>query len=328
MTLEAPFSIAVDGTWATTNHPAPSQTGVGIAYVWRSGKVTLTPRAIAGLCKPRWAGYIPSMPRPRRLDIPSPPKAPRAPKVRRTPASAAAATVPPPEAPTVEAPKAKAATKPRAAWRPKTRGDCLTSRERYHLSVLYSDDSNPVPAPGGWVLPNGKATVAGAPGALPTDGQKDGANCQRPCPYIGCKYNLVLDYNPTTGAASFAYAQGEEDLIQRLLDGEATIQAGLIPEYLNGELDPATYPPGVSAVTCALDVSDWSRGCGGATLEAVGMGINRTRERVRQMEEKAADKLQLALYEDGTAADMEALVHDGVATGQHPLAALHMYADD
>ncbi len=75
----------------------------------------------------------------------------------------------------------------------------------------------------------------------------------RPCPFVGCKYNLYLDVH------------GSGNLLLNFPD--------IGPEQM-GE-------------SCALDIA--SRG--GATLESVGEWLNVTRERVRQLEQIIAAKL-------------------------------------
>lgn len=78
----------------------------------------------------------------------------------------------------------------------------------------------------------------------------DCENTERPCPYVGCTYHLAIDVDPTSGAIKINF-----------------------PDV---ELDEMTE-------TCALDVAD----AGGATLEEVASYTNLTRERVRQLEQKA-----------------------------------------
>lgn len=80
---------------------------------------------------------------------------------------------------------------------------------------------------------------------------KDG---HRPCPLVGCQYHLYLDVNKTTGAIKLNF-----------------------PDL---EVEEMTE-------TCALDVADR----GGTTLEEVGVILNVTRERVRQIEEKSFSKI-------------------------------------
>lgn len=79
-------------------------------------------------------------------------------------------------------------------------------------------------------------------------------NVVRPCPYVGCKYNLYLDVDRLSGSIKLN-----------------------LPDL---EPDQMTH-------SCALDVAD----AGSSTLEEVGEIVNLTRERVRQIEAKAAKRL-------------------------------------
>ena len=80
---------------------------------------------------------------------------------------------------------------------------------------------------------------------------KDG---ERPCPYVACKHHLYLDVNPRTGSIKF--------------------------NFPNLELNEMKE-------TCALDIADR----GAITLEEIGEIMNLTRERVRQLEQSALEKI-------------------------------------
>lgn len=69
----------------------------------------------------------------------------------------------------------------------------------------------------------------------------------RPCPFVGCQYNLYLEVNPETGAIKLNHAQLE---------------------------------PWEMTESCALDIADR----GASTLETVGDLLGLTRERTRQIE--------------------------------------------
>jgi hypothetical protein len=84
----------------------------------------------------------------------------------------------------------------------------------------------------------------------------DCAQGERPCPYVSCKYNLYVDVNPRTGSVKMNF-----------------------PDKELWEL----------AETCALDVADRQ----GITLEEVGLIMNLTRERVRQLEMRGLTKLRV-----------------------------------
>jgi hypothetical protein len=76
----------------------------------------------------------------------------------------------------------------------------------------------------------------------------------RPCPFVGCHWNLYLDVNPKTGSIQLNFPHLEPD--------EMT-------------------------ASCVLDLA--SRG--GMTMDEVGACTNITRERVRQIEVKATAKI-------------------------------------
>ncbi len=82
-------------------------------------------------------------------------------------------------------------------------------------------------------------------------------NGPRPCLYISCKHNLYLDVNTVTGSIKFNFPDKD---IHELRE------------------------------TCALDVAER----GGITLEEVGEILNLTRERVRQLEMSALEKIRQA----------------------------------
>jgi hypothetical protein len=84
----------------------------------------------------------------------------------------------------------------------------------------------------------------------------DCVNGPRPCPYVSCKFNLFVDVNPRTGSVKMNFPDKE---LHELAD------------------------------TCALDVADR----GGITLEEVGVIMNLTRERVRQLETRGLTRLRV-----------------------------------
>ena len=94
-----------------------------------------------------------------------------------------------------------------------------------------------------------------------------GPNEHRPCPFVGCKYNLYLEVVPETGTLRIT----------------------------RPDRAPWDMPPEAS---CALDIADR----GGLTLEEVGDITNVVRERIRQIEVHAL----LQLKRSGALADAAA----------------------
>jgi hypothetical protein len=82
----------------------------------------------------------------------------------------------------------------------------------------------------------------------------DCSNGERPCPWVRCKHHLYLDINPDTGSIKLNF-----------------------PDLEPWELEQ----------TCALDVAER----GGITLEEIGLVMNLTRERIRQVETRGLLKL-------------------------------------
>jgi len=78
---------------------------------------------------------------------------------------------------------------------------------------------------------------------------------ERPCPFVSCKYHLFLDIHPVRGSIKVNF-----------------------PDRDVWELTES----------CALDIADR----GGITLEEVGVIMNLTRERVRQLETQGLSKLE------------------------------------
>lgn len=80
---------------------------------------------------------------------------------------------------------------------------------------------------------------------------------ERPCPFVTCTHHLYLDVTESGGI----------------------------------KLNFPDLQPDELAFSCALDIAD----AGGVTLEQVGAALNVTRERIRQMEDRAMKKMRLFL---------------------------------
>ena len=83
----------------------------------------------------------------------------------------------------------------------------------------------------------------------------DCLNGPRPCPWVGCKYHLYLDVSPKTGSL---------------------------------KLNFPTIEPWEMEESCVLDLADR----GPISLDEVGRIMNLTRERIRQLEVLASEKIR------------------------------------
>lgn len=92
----------------------------------------------------------------------------------------------------------------------------------------------------------------------------DCANVPRPCPFVSCAHHLYLDVNEDTGTLKLNHP-GEE--------------------------------PWELMATCALDVAE----AGGVTIDGVGVLVGLTRERIRQVEVRALEKLRRGVPDAGEA---------------------------
>lgn len=112
------------------------------------------------------------------------------------------------------------------------------------------------------------------------------ADCRngiRPCPFVGCRHHLLVDVN----------------------------ELGHIIGPLGLDIETLTQ----AADSCALDLAERHSETGGMTLEQVGDTFGLTRERIRQLEAEAFDKLRAYCERHGLSPDgvLDALL------GTHPV---------
>lgn len=119
----------------------------------------------------------------------------------------------------------------------------------------------------------------GAPGAM------------RPCPYVSCKHHTYLSVSETDGRVTVNYPTLHPWEL-------ATRTPAEIVALTDEERTAITKVEGHGALlpSCILDIVD---DLGGTTLEICGMFMNRTRERVRQIELSATETLKAAIAADG-----------------------------
>lgn len=122
----------------------------------------------------------------------------------------------------------------------------------------------------------------------------------RPCHWLACKYHLFFDVSPSRGSIKCNFPLSPPPLPGQPPPNDLELQQVLhwVPE------------------TCALDVQDR----GGVTLEEVGVILNVSMERARQIEQDALAKVRRALGDHHRPAPASAA---GPANGRH-----HGGADD
>lgn len=85
----------------------------------------------------------------------------------------------------------------------------------------------------------------------------DCAQDERPCPFVSCRYHLYLDVHPETGGLKLNFPH---------------------------------FEPHEMVESCSLDVADRE----GVTLEQIGSMLSITKERVRQLQDRALARVHAA----------------------------------
>lgn len=116
----------------------------------------------------------------------------------------------------------------------------------------------------------------------PTDYQRDCVGRVRPCPWFGCKWNLLIDINPETGSIIFNLpGRGRSKSTVPNKDNAKTRRA--FDRFAERALEEMMRRKVEDIDTCVKDVLE--RECGEeVTLEEIGEMMSITRERVRQLE--------------------------------------------
>lgn len=159
--------------------------------------------------------------------------------------------------------------------RPEHRGDCLTSVQRHKLAVKRAG-----------LL----GTQAPKPDVRGGDGIPDGTNCARPCPWVSCKHHMFVDVNQTTGGMKVNFPEFD-------VWDMASMSAAEISALNDEQLAELVELRGWSSLipSCSLDMAD----AGPVVLERVGVFLNVTRERARQLEATGMAKLRAWARVDG-----------------------------
>lgn len=93
----------------------------------------------------------------------------------------------------------------------------------------------------------------------------------RPCPFVGCVFNLFCDVDESTGSLVLNAGTNDPTIVEE-------------------------------SCSCVLDVVE-QNGYSGLTLEEVGVLMHVTRERVRQLEQGALKELKAAMLEEAVFED-------------------------
>lgn len=113
------------------------------------------------------------------------------------------------------------------------------------------------------------------------------ANGPRPCPWVSCRYHLLLEVKPPSVDE---YGRSHGGTIRLPVLG-SKLHPGAGPLAVDEFTEAATACLEAMAETCTLDVAD----SGGTILAEVGELLGVTRERARQLEEKALRSMRRAV---------------------------------
>lgn len=128
-----------------------------------------------------------------------------------------------------------------------------------------------------------------------SDCEQTNPNAIRPCPFVGCKHHTYLSVSETDGRINVNYPSIHPWEMATRTPAELAV---LTPE--ERKTIERVEGHGALLPSCVLDVVD---DLGSATLELCGLFIDRTRERVRQIELGATDTLKRAIHDDGLIRD-------------------------
>ena len=113
----------------------------------------------------------------------------------------------------------------------------------------------------------------------------DGMNCERPCPFVTCKYHLYVDVNKATKGMKVNFPVITPDEMASMPFRSLMILREDNPLEYQRMMDeePSRLLP-----SCALDVADY----GDITLDEIADFVGVTRERIRQVSDGAYTKLK------------------------------------
>lgn len=116
-----------------------------------------------------------------------------------------------------------------------------------------------------------------------------------PCPWVACKYHTLIDVSPKTGTITINSATGARKPGRRHLPTWATKT-----DHSEARIDEIVEVLEASADSCVLHIV---RGDKASTLEVIGEVLNVSRERIRQIEERALMQLRADADELGAWSD-------------------------